>query len=207
MSILQSLGNSNEVQPKQKSINLMARGVNNPKAEALLKESLIIKAMYRFYSIPEISEKTSVSRSTIYFRLKNMGALRSRAEGVRMAASKGRLSANLGVKRVFSKAWKSNIKSSAIARGETYAKGTSLKPNGYVEITRGPNKGKSEHRSKMEAHIGRKLLTSEHVHHKDKNRSNNELSNLELMTASDHAKHHALENVLARNRDELGRFS
>lgn len=50
-----------------------------------------------------------------------------------------------------------------------------------------------EHRHIMQEHLGRKLLSSEIVHHKDKNKLNNELSNLELMSRSEHAKHHRLE--------------
>lgn len=48
------------------------------------------------------------------------------------------------------------------------------------------------HREVMEAHLGRKLAKNEHIHHKDGNPSNNDLLNLEVTTASQHAKHHAL---------------
>ena len=185
----------------------MARGVNKVKAEALHKESLIIKAMYRFYSIPEICEKTGVARSTVRFRLMRYGALRSRGDGVRRAASKGRMSANKGIKRTFTDEWKKNLSDSLLISRAISAKGTSLKPNGYIEITRGEHKGKSQHRVVMEEHLGRKLLTSEHVHHKDHDRSNNILSNLEVMTASEHAKHHANERMLRKRRDDAGRFS
>lgn len=37
-----------------------------------------------------------------------------------------------------------------------------------------------EHRLVMSEHLGRPLLTKENVHHKDGNRQNNKLSNLEL---------------------------
>jgi len=49
-----------------------------------------------------------------------------------------------------------------------------------------------EHIMVMSDFIGRKLVTdSEVVHHKDENRLNNDINNLELMTPSEHAKHHA----------------
>ncbi len=48
-----------------------------------------------------------------------------------------------------------------------------------------------EHRYVMEIHLGRALLTSEHVHHKDGNKTNNELSNLEVVMASDHNHIHS----------------
>ena len=46
------------------------------------------------------------------------------------------------------------------------------------------------HRVLMENKIGRNLLTTEHVHHKDENKYNNHIDNLELLTVSDHAKLH-----------------
>lgn len=48
------------------------------------------------------------------------------------------------------------------------------------------------HRYEMEKEIGRRLLPSELVHHKDENKHNNDPSNLEITTRSNHARiHHA----------------
>lgn len=47
------------------------------------------------------------------------------------------------------------------------------------------------HRVLVEQKLGRVLDVYEHVHHKDGNRLNNKLSNLELLTKSEHAKKHA----------------
>lgn len=46
------------------------------------------------------------------------------------------------------------------------------------------------HRVLMENKLGRLLLASEVVHHIDENKDNNDLSNLQVMSASDHVKHH-----------------
>lgn len=46
------------------------------------------------------------------------------------------------------------------------------------------------HRLAMENHLGRILDPSEVVHHKDDDRLNNDISNLEVMTPVRHAKHH-----------------
>ena len=51
-----------------------------------------------------------------------------------------------------------------------------------------------EHRYVMSIHLGRWLNSDEVVHHKDKDRTNNVISNLELTNARDHAIHHAIEN-------------
>lgn len=58
------------------------------------------------------------------------------------------------------------------------------------------------HRFVMEQHLGRKLETWEHVNHIDMNKFNNDISNLEILTSSEHAIHH-LKN---HERDENGRF-
>lgn len=63
--------------------------------------------------------------------------------------------------------------------------------NGYYYYT---HKGKhyKEHRILMELILGRKLRMDEVVHHKDHNKLNNRINNLEVMKLSDHnSLHHA----------------
>lgn len=49
-----------------------------------------------------------------------------------------------------------------------------------------------EHREVVETHLGRKLLSTEHVHHRNENRSDNRLENLEVLDHKDHMQEHAV---------------
>ena len=52
-----------------------------------------------------------------------------------------------------------------------------------------------EHRYIMEQHLGRKLTRYEVVHHKDGDKSNNDIENLELTSLSEHTRQHQLGNI------------
>ena len=61
-------------------------------------------------------------------------------------------------------------------------------PHIYKTIKTPEGKTVREHRYVMEKHIGRKLKSSEHVHHIDGNSFNNHISNLIILTNSEHQK-------------------
>ncbi len=63
--------------------------------------------------------------------------------------------------------------------GERWLKGR------YMMIKTG-HRSEILHRYLMEKKLGRKLLTKEYIHHKDGNRLNNGIDNLQIVTAGEH---------------------
>ncbi len=52
------------------------------------------------------------------------------------------------------------------------------------------------HRVLMENKIGRLLTRREHVHHKDEDKTNDSIENLDLLSVEEHARHHRPPNPL-----------
>lgn len=61
-----------------------------------------------------------------------------------------------------------------------------------------------EHRYVMASHLGRTLEEWEHVHHLDGNKLNNDIVNLQIISASDHSRLHNKQKEIVR--DSLGRI-
>ena len=61
-----------------------------------------------------------------------------------------------------------------------------------VKYVKGYNKkgNVKVHRAIMEEHLGRRLRPDEVVHHKDGDKTNNDISNLEVLTWSEHSSLH-----------------
>lgn len=151
-------------------------------------------------------EGRGYSISTLRYRLIDAGLLRTHLSSVRLAASQGKLG-HPGVKRVeFSKRWRDAISRARLAHAEKNAKTLSKKPNGYIEFTRGPHKGRMQHDIIMEQSIGRRLQSGEIVHHINEIRSDNRIENLQLMTRSEHSRHHAMKKLPHRARRENGQW-
>ena len=75
--------------------------------------------------------------------------------------------------------------------------------HGYVELFDNIENihkriGKLEHRYVMEKHIGCTITKNVIIHHKDQNKTNNNIENLEMMTRSHHARIHKLDIINAK---------
>lgn len=164
-------------------------------------------------SVPQICEGQPFKYCTLRRRFIDMGIMRSRKEGIAAAFASGRM-ANRRTRKGVPQSEAAKRKQSYTMRrkADAFAKETRINSKGYVEFTRkdNPNFGRLEHVVLMEQKIGRKLLKNECVHHVDENKTNNDLSNLVLMTISEHTRlHRYMEAQKGKNRerDENGRFS
>ena len=85
--------------------------------------------------------------------------------------------------------------------------------NGYVRMYAGNHpfangrKMIAQHVMVMELHIQRQLTSTECVHHKNENKQDNRIENLELLTKAMHSKIHAIDTASKRKRTTGGRFA
>lgn len=80
--------------------------------------------------------------------------------------------------------------------------------NGYMKVKIGPGYKDwvYEHRHVMEQHLGRRLTRWENVHHRDEDKTHNELANLELIEQRTHNSRHSRGRTRSALHDEAVRL-
>ena len=163
----------------------------------------------RGLSLKAIFRATGIPISSIRGTLLKIGVkLRTRNEGIAMLVDRGEWKGwKKGKRDPMPQETRDKIRDKRTAWGDRHAVGYRKKQTGYLEYTRGPNKGRGLHQVEAEAMLGRKLRRSECVHHIDGNRSNNARENLAVMSRSEHARLHAFERVPTMTRNQDGTFT
>jgi hypothetical protein len=71
-----------------------------------------------------------------------------------------------------------------------------------IKIKPGTDGWRFQHRVIMEKHLNRQLNSKEHVHHKNENTLDNRLENLQVMSHSEHSKHHGAQHGWSLKHDK-----
>lgn len=151
-------------------------------------------------SMAEIAKARGIALSTVRRRLVKLGVIRAKDEAMQLAKPKMSL-AHTGKPRHFSEEHLTKFRTCWKFRKNVISpKAVRINTNGYYEFTGGEKMGKLVHRDVIEKHLGRKLASDEIVHHRDHNKLNNSIENLQLMTASEHAAYHRAYEKKAREQ-------
>lgn len=155
----------------------------------------------------EIGEMFGLSGTHVLRILKANGvSLRPASEGMKISHARESVKKKLSkaaTGRTHSEQSKDKLRTLIGPKKHGWRSGLTM-VGGYLQFTSSPangtHAGKFLHTVIAEWKIGRALLPGEVVHHEDRNKLNNDPSNIEVMTASEHAKLHIAAGEFVRKR-------
>lgn len=157
-------------------------------------------------SSTEIADLFNISATHVLRILRANGVtIRSGREAMKISHSRPgtleRISAS-AKGRKHSEAAKDKLRARTGPSNANWRGGITCNSQGYLTFTASPENGihagKCLHTVIAEWAIGRALRPGEVVHHKDRNKQNNDPRNLEVMKSSDHARLHAIAGEFVR---------
>lgn len=177
---------------------------------ACTRSRLSVSDMREMYdagkSSGEISKVAGVTPQAVRVALKSDGdGLRSLRDAMKLSHNKPGMAekfSRLATGRRHSEDTRERMRETVGAAHPLWRGGLTLSAGGYLQFTASPangdHAGKLLHQVVCEWKEGRSLSRGEHVHHIDGNKLNNNPDNLTVMSASDHARLHALQRGFGR---------
>ena len=147
----------------------------------VLTKEYLLKCYDLDMKLIEIAEEVKCSREAVGMYMKKHGIV-----------SRSRIPNNKG--RIFSEEHKANLSLAAKQEKNWRYNGGNGMRGGY-KTKRINDDYVLVHRLTIEKEIGRKLESWEYVHHKDFDKLNNDIDNLQVMSASSHTTLHNLHNI------------
>lgn len=82
--------------------------------------------------------------------------------------------------------WRDRVPMEAPYKAQTKQRKKTISFHGYERVSIDKNKRVLVHRYVMEQHLGKKLTKDEHIHHKNGNKLDNRLENLQIVSQLEH---------------------
>lgn len=167
------------------------------------KDSEIITLYEGGLSCEEIAPLVGVSATQVGRIVKSTADMRTRSEALKLSHNRPEVREKISAAKKgvpCPDAVRLALAARVGSKNHNWRSGLTMTSGGYLSFTASPANG--EHAAKClhvviaEWKIGRALCSGEVVHHRDENKLNNEPGNLEVMTHSEHARLHALQNGL-----------
>lgn len=167
------------------------------------RDSRIVERYLSGRSSTEIAKEFNLSQVSISRIVRSAGVTRSASEGKRLSHSRPEVKAKMSSAakgRKCPEHVKEVLRARTGPNNHNWRSGLTVTAQGYLSFTSSPSNGdlasKHLHRVIASWKIGRSLSESEHVHHIDGNKLNNDPKNLMILSPSEHARLHAIKSGL-----------